>query len=85
MSKLWQRCLERLESELGVEDIHAWLKPLQAVEQSGQLRLLAPNSFVLDSVRVRFLAGIEAVARQLEPGLAGVRLEVGSLAAPPPP
>ena len=84
MSKLWQRCLERLESELGVEDIHAWLKPLQAVEQSGQLRLLAPNSFVLDSVRERFLAGIEAVARQLEPGLAGVRLEVGSLAAPPP-
>ena len=84
MSKLWQRCLERLESELGVEDIHAWLKPLQAVEQSGQLRLLAPNSFVLDSVRERFLAGIEAVARQLEPGLAGVRLEVGSLAAPAP-
>jgi chromosomal replication initiator protein len=84
MSKLWQRCLERLESELGVEDIHAWLKPLQAVEQSGHLRLLAPNSFVLDSVRERFLGGIEAVARQLEPSLAGVRLEVGSLAAPPP-
>jgi chromosomal replication initiator protein len=83
MSKLWQQCLERLESELGVEDIHTWLKPLQAVEQSGNLRLLAPNSFVLESVRERFLAGIEAVARQIEPGLAGVRLEVGSLAPPP--
>jgi chromosomal replication initiator protein len=82
MSKLWQHCLERLESELGVEDIHTWLKPLQAVEQSGTLRLLAPNSFVLDSVRQRFLAGIESVARQLEPGLVGVRLEVGSLAPP---
>ena len=82
MSKLWQRCLERLESELGVEDFHAWLKPLQALEQSGHLRLLAPNSFVLDSVRERFLPGIEALARQLEPELAGVRIEVGSLAPP---
>jgi chromosomal replication initiator protein len=79
MSKLWQRCLERLESEIAVEDVHAWLKPLQAVEDGNDLRLLAPNPFVIDTVRAKFLQRIGQVAHYLEPKLANVRLELGSL------
>ena len=80
MSKLWQRCLERLSAEVGVEEIHTWLKPLQAVDADGGLRLLAPNAFVLETVSQRYLPRIEAIARHLEPGVASVRVEVGSLA-----
>ncbi len=80
MSLTWSRCLERLDAEVSVEDAHTWLKPLQAIEDGPLLRLLAPNAFVLETVRRRFLERIDAVARHLEPGLAEVRLEVGSLA-----
>jgi chromosomal replication initiator protein len=83
MKTLWPRCLERLESELSVEDVHTWLKPLQAIEDAGALRLLAPNGFVMDTVARQFLGRIEAVARHLEPALGEVRLEVGSLAPAP--
>ena len=30
MDTLWPRCLERLEAEFPAEDVHTWLKPLQA-------------------------------------------------------
>jgi chromosomal replication initiator protein len=77
-SKLWQRCLERLQGEVGVEDIHTWLKPLQASEDGSVLRLYAPNGFVLESVRERYLPRIEAVAKHLAPEILNVRLDVGS-------
>jgi chromosomal replication initiator protein len=84
MSNLWQRCLERLSAEVGVEEIHAWLKPLQASDADGGLKLLAPNAFVLETVTQRYLPRIEAIARHLEPALGTLRVEVGSLAPPRP-
>jgi chromosomal replication initiator protein len=80
MSKLWQRCLDRLEAEVSVEDMHTWLKPLQAQEAGADLVLLAPNGFVRDTLRERLLPQIESVARHLLPELRSVRVEVGSVA-----
>jgi chromosomal replication initiator protein len=80
MSKLWQRCLERLGAEVSIEDLHTWLKPLQAQEAGHELVLLAPNGFVRDAIRERLLPQVEAVARHLAPELRAVRVEVGSLA-----
>ena len=53
MSDLWRRCLLRLESELSIEDVHTYLKPLQASDDAEGLRLLAPNGYTLDIVRAR--------------------------------
>jgi chromosomal replication initiator protein len=80
MNRLWPRCLERLEVELPPEEFHTWLKPLQAGGNGQDLVLLAPNAFVRDAVRERFLARIEALARHLHPALGALRVEVGSLA-----
>ncbi len=77
-NSLWPRCLQRLEVELSVEEIHTWLKPLQANESGHELRLLAPNAFVLETVKSRYLARIEEIARHLMPELTAVRAEVGS-------
>jgi chromosomal replication initiator protein len=78
MQSLWQRLLDRLEAEYSEQDILTWLKPLQASGSGDVLRLLAPNAFVLDVVRERFLTRIEAVAQHLGGGDLIVRLEVGS-------
>ncbi|MBI2398680.1 MAG: chromosomal replication initiator protein DnaA [Xanthomonadales bacterium] len=78
MQSLWERLLERLESEYEEQDILTWLKPLQVTGRDGRLSLLAPNAFVLDVVRERFLTRIEAVARHLAGNDVQVGLEVGS-------
>ena len=52
----WPRCLERLEAELPAEDVHTWLKPLQAARRDDTTVLYAPNAFVVEHVRERYLA-----------------------------
>lgn len=69
----------RLERELPEQDMNLWIRPLQASERGGQLRLFAPNGFVLDSVRDRYLPRIEALAEELSAeGQPDVALEIGS-------
>jgi chromosomal replication initiator protein len=81
MSKLWRRCLERLEGELSVEDLHTYLMPLQASEDNAGLRLLAPNAYTLDFVRSRFLGVIERVVNHINGAPLPLRLEIGTLAS----
>ncbi len=74
----WPRCLERLEAEYPVEDVHTWLKPLQATRRDDVTVLYAPNAFVVEHVRERYLGRI----RELLSYFAGsdeVQLEIGTL------
>jgi chromosomal replication initiator protein len=79
MSDLWRRCLQRLEGDLSVEDVHTYLKPLQASEDAEGLRLLAPNTYTLEVVRSEFLPRIGQVLDHLRGEPVRVRLEVGAL------
>jgi chromosomal replication initiator protein len=79
MSQLWRRCLERLEGELSVEDLHTYLMPLQAIEDAEGLRLLAPNGYTLEYVRAEFLPRISALLERLHGGPLRLRFEVGTL------
>ncbi len=45
---LWARCALALENELPEQQFNTWVRPLQAIEGAGALRLLAPNRFVVD-------------------------------------
>ena len=72
--------MDRLEDELSSQQFNTWVRPLRAVQESGQLRLYAPNRFVLDWVKDRFLTRIGALAEQAVGTSMPVMLEVG---APP--
>ncbi|KAF1697571.1 chromosomal replication initiator protein DnaA [Pseudoxanthomonas daejeonensis] len=72
----WPRCLERLEAELPAEDVHTWLKPLQAEERVDGVVLYAPNAFIIEQVRDRYLPRIRELAQHFA-GL-NVALEIGS-------
>ncbi len=78
----WDRCLERLESELPDREISTWIRPLRAVESADQLTLLAPNRMVLERVRVDFLPRIQKVLSKLAGYDMSVSLAVGSAAEP---
>jgi chromosomal replication initiator protein len=75
----WPRCLERLEAELPAEDVHTWLRPLQAGHRDDRFVLYAPNAFVMQEVRERYLARIRELLQHFA-GSAEVSLEIGSLA-----
>ncbi|GAA5067304.1 chromosomal replication initiator protein DnaA [Lysobacter panacisoli] len=74
----WPRCLERLEAELPAEDVHTWLKPLQATQRNDVTVLYAPNAFVVEHVRERYLARIRELLAHFA-GTGEVSLEIGSL------
>ncbi|MEE9595435.1 MAG: chromosomal replication initiator protein DnaA [Acidiferrobacterales bacterium] len=77
-SSLWSTCLTRLEQELSAQQFNTWIRPLQAVKEEHTLRLLAPNRFVMDWVKERFLTRIAELATQTDtsPQL-NVSVEVG--------
>ena len=74
----WPRCLERLEAELPAEDVHAWLKPLQAGMRDDNFVLYAPNAFVMEEVRARYIGRIRELLAHFS-GSPDVSLEIGSL------
>ena len=81
---LWKKCLERLEQELSAQQFNTWIRPLHAVAEAEGLRLLAPNRFVMDWVKERFVPRIGELATELQQDRAGdlrVTIEVGEQAA----
>jgi len=75
---LWQKCLIRLESELPEQQFNTWIRPLHAIENGENLRLLAPNQFVLDWVRKHHFDTISQTLHDIGPNPAAqVQLDIG--------
>jgi chromosomal replication initiator protein len=80
---LWHRCLRQLEGEVPEQQFNTWVRPLQAVDADGVLRLLAPNRFVVDWVQQNLYARIvELASRESATGSQQVIIEVGSRPRP---
>jgi len=85
---LWNKCLGRLEEELSAQQFNTWIRPLQAVQEQEGFCLLAPNRFVMDWVKERFLVRIAELLGEYASGKGvNVMIVVGSQArgASPPP
>ena len=79
-TSLWQQCLRQLENELSPQQYNTWIRPLQAVEGSEGVEILAPNRFVLDWIRDKYCSRIQSILDALSPSQAiSVSLGVGSL------
>jgi chromosomal replication initiator protein len=64
MQGFWRSCLSQLEKELPAQQFNTWIRPLHldvSTALDGELKLIAPNRFVLQWVRERFLARMEAM------------------------
>jgi len=77
---LWNKCIDRLEGELSSQQFNTWIRPLQAIEKSNGLHLLAPNQFVLNWVKKNHLSQIERLVETLAADAhIQVTLEIGTL------
>lgn len=64
---LWKSCTERLADELTPQQFNTWIRPLKAEELDNELKILAPNKFVLDWVTSKFQNRIEEICCDLLP------------------
>lgn len=74
MGEFWTVCLTRFEKDLPAQQFNTWIKSLR-LEDDGiatiegnfaarRIRLFAPNRFILQWVRERYLSQIEALSHQ---------------------
>ncbi|MCK5354230.1 MAG: ATP-binding protein, partial [Methyloprofundus sp.] len=75
---MWNNCLSKLENELPSQEFNTWIRPLQAIENNNQIKLLAPNQFVLDWVKEHFLNQIETTINDFSNGEILLVLAIGS-------
>lgn len=66
--ELWQKCVDILQDELSSQQFNTWIRPLKVMGDEHDLCLLAPNRFVADWVREKFLPRIEEVLDDLSGG-----------------
>ena len=79
ITQFWDACLKQFKDELSPQQFNTWIRPLQVrADTSSQsaLLLLAPNRFVQNWIRERFLARIEAEANQFFGQAVAVALNV---------
>ena len=82
---IWQQCLNRLQDELPATQYSMWIRPLQAVLEDDTLTLYAPNRFVLDWVRDKYLDNINNFLVDVMGNEAPtLRFDIGSKPAPKP-
>ena len=84
-ASLWARCMCALEAELPEQQFNTWVRPLQAQEGAGALKLLAPNRFVVEWINEKLLPRIGELLRDKSTGdVPIVTVEVGSRNEPAP-
>lgn len=77
--ELWQQCTDLLRDELPAQQFNTWIRPLQVEAQDNELRVYAPNRFVLDWVNDKYLGRLLELLHERSGGQApSVSLMIGS-------
>ena len=85
MQGFWASCLSRFEKELPAQQFNTWIRPLKldaSAAPSGELRLVAPNRFVLQWVKDRFSPRIEGMGAEFFSSPIRVSITLDSASAP---
>ena len=89
MNSFCRYCLAHFEKELPSQQYKTWIKPLRVTVDGNRLTLIAPNRFVQQWIRDKFLVRIEQLAREQLQQKVEVQLTLASrepsVSAPPPP
>ncbi len=77
--ELWQQCVELLREELPAQQFNTWIRPLQVEAEGDELRVYAPNRFVLDWVNEKYLGRVMELLDEHGNGMApALSLLIGS-------
>ena len=76
MDEFWSHCLAHFERTLNTQQLNTWIRPLTAETVEGLVTVSAPNGFVAQWVRDKFLPEIEELARGFFPAATQVILKI---------
>ncbi|TBU92151.1 DnaA N-terminal domain-containing protein, partial [Phytopseudomonas dryadis] len=77
--ELWQQCVELLRDELPAQQFNTWIRPLQIEAEGDELRVYAPNRFVLDWVNEKYMSRLlELLGERANGMLPAISLLIGS-------
>ena len=79
MNEFWSVCLDRFARDLPAQQFNTWIKVLQLQNHhgtTGRFRLIAPNRFVMQWVRERYLSQIESMGREFYAAPVCIELDV---------
>ena len=75
---IWQECIDCLKAELPSQQFNTWIRPLHVELDSSVLRIFAPNRFILDWVKGKFLPRIAQIVTDSGEASLQIQLEVFS-------
>ena len=76
MDEFWSHCLAHFERTLNTQQLNTWIRPLVAEVAVGQVDVMAPNGFVAQWVRDKFLSEIEQLSIDYFPVATRVVLKI---------
>jgi len=83
--ELWQQCVEVLRDELPSQLFNTWIRPLQVEMHGDELRVYAPNRFVLDWVNEKYIGRLLELMGECGNGqVPALSLLIGSKRPAPP-
>lgn len=62
MQDFWSHCLKHFQGTHNIQQVNTWLKPLKVHIVDGTVHLVAPNRFVAQWVKDKFLGDVEGLA-----------------------
>ncbi len=68
-------------NEIPEQQFNTWIRPLQCIQAQDQLRLMAPNAFVLDWVKENYLEKLISYLKESNDSYVNISLEIGSVSA----
>ena len=83
MDDFWSHCLAHFERSLNAQQLNTWIKPLVVEVATGNVVVNAPNRFVAQWVRDKFLPQIDLLARGFFPEAPSVSLMISDQRAQP--
>jgi chromosomal replication initiator protein len=90
MNPFWRHCLVSFEKELPPQQFRTWIKPLKCSVEADSVTLTAPNRFVQQWIRDKFVRRVEELALEhfkhpVELKLLLADKESADRTVPPPP
>jgi chromosomal replication initiator protein len=85
MASFWDLCQERFRANLTQQQFSTWIRPLVFDDTNGDVRILAPNHFVMDWVREKFSEHIDVWAQEFYARPIAITYALGKKTTPPRP
>ncbi|PHS20575.1 MAG: chromosomal replication initiator protein DnaA [Kangiella sp.] len=73
---MWNLCQKYLQDELPPTEFSTWIRPLKASIKDNHLHIIAPNRFVLDWVKEKYLEKIQLVLKHNIDGQVRISLDI---------